>query len=587
MGKVAIICAGLIGQSWAECFAGRGWTVAVYDISPSPALHGKGYQIAASISEAVDGAELVQENGPERLDIKHSLLTEIAAAAGNDTIIASSTSSLLPSILADGNPRAAQILVGHPFNPPEVMPLVEVVPGPQTRTDIVDRAVAIYTEIGKRPVPLRREIPGFVGNRIQKAVIDEAISLVQGGFVSVPDFDAIVRESVGLRWASTGVFAAAHLGGGPGGIRNIFAHIGVALGAVELIEPDTSPEGFAAVADKVEQVYGTADSYAERASDRDRITVAVRDTVDRELASPVLYALDIGRGAVTRIDPGSGVVTDLVTGVLEAPDGLIADLASGTITFTCMGLPDGEVVRGIEPLFTSKNGSVQRIPISGGEPEIVVARGRFTTGKQITVDPGTRRLYWSDREGRGIYRAEWDGSEVVQLVDTAGRGPSEAEEECVGVAVDPVQGFLYWTQKGPSNGGRGRILRAALEMPVGDTARSRDDVEELWTGLPEPIDLDIDPLARMLYWTDRGAGEKGNTLNRAPLPAPAQKGTLPTVLAHGFAEAIGLAIDLVDGVAYVSSLVGGEIRAINLARGTERVVATLPGGATGLAFVRE
>ena len=584
--RVAIIGAGVIGLSWAELFRESGWEVAVYDVSPDAVPRDRGFEVAGSIADAVRGAELVQENGPERLEIKRQLLAEIAEAASNDTIISSSTSSLLPSLLAEGNERADQILVGHPYNPPQIMPLVEIVPGPSTRDELVQRAERIYRDIGKVPVALQREIPGFVGNRVQKAVLDEAMWLIQNGVVDARAFDVIFQESLGLRWASIGVLEASHLGGGPGGLRHILEHVGKALDAVELHRPVMTAEDRDALVAQVEAAYGLSDSYAQRAQRRDRITRAVRTAVGDEQRRPMLYALDIFDGTVNRVDPEGGEVTQLASGLTEAPDGLVVDTEAGTITLTCMGEPDAGGETSGEPGFTAVNGSLLRMPITGGTPEVLVERGAFTTGKQITTDPETGRLYWCDREGRGVYRAEADGSGLTQLVDTRGTGPSEVEEWCVGIAVDAAAGHLYWTQKGGADAGQGRILRAGLELPAGEDAAHRSDIETLWSGLPEPIDLEIDADARVLYWTDRGVGPDGNTLNRAPIPAAGEAGERPAVLSRGYREAIGLALDTVHHIAYVADL-SGRIREVNLGTGAERLVARLSGGATGLALVWE
>ncbi len=586
MSKVAIIGAGTIGLSWAELFAASGWDVAIYDVSATAIPHVPGYRIASSIDDAVAGADFVQENGPERLEIKRSIFAEVAAAAKDSAVIASSTSTILPSLLAQGNPRTAQILVGHPYNPPRIMPLVEVVPGALTAPATVERALAVYRSIGKTPVALRKEVPGFVGNRAQKALTDEAKWLVQQGYVTAADFDTILRNSLGLRWAAVGSFEGSHLNGGPNGIRHLMENVGVVMQQVELHRPSTDPATQSAVADQVETAYGTASSYEERVVRRDRITLAVRQAVAREQQRAVLYGLGFNLGSVVRVDPEDGTVSELTSG-LAHPDGIVADPASGYAYVTLMGSSGDAPEQGVEPVFDRRDGSIVRVPLTGGNAEAVVPLGTFTAGKQLTTDPGTGRLYWCDREGRGVYRCERDGSGVTALVLTTGRGPSEEDERCVGVAVDPHRGFLYWTQKGASKAGRGRIFRAALEIPEGATAADRHDLETLWENLPEPIDLDLDAEAQVLYWTDRGAGPTGNSLNRAGVPAPQQKGAAPTVLATGFDEAIGLALDTRHSLVYVSDL-SGTIRSVDLARGdAPRVVATLAQPATGLDLVWE
>lgn len=304
----------------------------------------------------------------------------------------------------------------------------------------------------------------------------------------------------------------------------------------------------------------------------------------RSAPTPRLYALTLVPGGVHRIRPDDGTVTDIALGISEVPDGIVVDEAENHAYFTLMGAPDTPLRPDVEPPFTHRNGSVQRVPLSGGAPQIVVRRGAFTTGKQLTTDPATGRLYWCDREGCGVYRAERDGSGLTALVLTSGHGSTRAEEECVGIAVDGARGWLYWTQKGPTDGGKGRIFRAHLELPQGSSPGDRDDIETLWDGLPEPIDLELDPDGRILYWTDRGTGPRGNTLNRAPVPPPGLRGRMPEILGSGFHEAIGLAVDRANGKAYVSDL-AGAVREICLADGSTRLVTKFPGPVTGLALV--
>ncbi|KAA9394568.1 TetR/AcrR family transcriptional regulator [Kocuria coralli] len=317
---------------------------------------------------------------------------------------------------------------------------------------------------------------------------------------------------------------------------------------------------------------------------------AVEQEAPERPARPVLYALTAIPGGVHRVEPETGETTALVTGLDEVPDGMVVDPESNELVFTLMGSLDGTPERGKEPFFTHRNGSVQAISLvgeaEGRNPRTLVERGTFTTGKQLTRDPETGRLYWADREGHGIYRSERDGSAVTPLVLTSGTTRAPDEDECVGVAVDPVNGHLYWTQKGPADGGRGRILRAGLEIPEGMTADSREDIEVLWQGLPEPIDLELDLRSGMLTWTDRGAEPDGNTLNRAPIPAAGERGGTPQILARGFQEAIGVALDQQRGVAYVSDL-GGSVRRVDLVTGAVRVIAELSGGVTGIVLHQE
>lgn len=279
MSVVAIVGAGVIGVSWARLFAEGGWEVRVSDPRPDlqdivdRQLAGFAVAMTSDLVAAVDGSDFVQEAGPERISIKHNTFGTLAANTRDDVVLASSSSSLLPSQIAEGSAAAGRIVVGHPFNPPELMPLVEVVPGPATSARTVAQAVEVYRSLGKSPVTLKREIPGFVGNRLQRVVNEQASYLVQQGVIDASDLDELVKMSLGLRWATVGPFESRHLGGGPGGIRNLLEHIASQM-TFEIGQPD--PAEMAAVIDQVEHAYGTgAENYDRLCEQRDRRTRAV------------------------------------------------------------------------------------------------------------------------------------------------------------------------------------------------------------------------------------------------------------------------------------------------------------------------
>ncbi|MCM6774206.1 hypothetical protein NDR87_12055 [Nocardia sp. CDC159] len=298
-----------------------------------------------------------------------------------------------------------------------------------------------------------------------------------------------------------------------------------------------------------------------------------------------LLVLGIASGTIERIDLSDNSVRTIVDDTGPAPDGLVVDPGADRMYWTTMGLPRA-VSGGGEPDFSQPNGSLWSARLDGSDRREVVPVGALTTGKQLTADLAAQRLYWSDREGCRVSRVDTDGTGRIDLVVNAPTADKTAE--CVGVAVDPDAGYLYWTQKGPAKGGRGAILRAGLDIPLGETAAHRSDIEILWDGLPEPIDLHIDPAAGVLYWTDRGAEPWGNTLNRAPLPGKNEVGAHPEILARGFEEAIGLAVDTDAGLAYVTDL-AGTVRAVPLdpsSGATEFVVARFPGRPlTGIAGI--
>ncbi|MEJ8281236.1 3-hydroxyacyl-CoA dehydrogenase NAD-binding domain-containing protein [Pseudonocardia spirodelae] len=245
-GTAAVVGTGVIGVGWTALFLSRGLHVRAYDPAPGAQerLHADLAALgpfpghtgplptgnltwAASAGDAAAGAGFVQENGPEREDLKHALFAELDEAAAPGVVLASSSSGLLPTTVARGAARHPErVLVGHPFHPPQVIPLVEVVPGERTSEEAVEAALAFYTALGKRPVRLRAEVPGHLANRLQAALWQEAYSLVERGVATVADVDAAISHGPGLRWAVLGPFANQHLSGGPGGLAHVLAHLG-------------------------------------------------------------------------------------------------------------------------------------------------------------------------------------------------------------------------------------------------------------------------------------------------------------------------------------------------------------------------
>ncbi|MFC9441933.1 MULTISPECIES: 3-hydroxyacyl-CoA dehydrogenase NAD-binding domain-containing protein [Brevibacterium] len=244
--RTAIIGTGVIGAAWAAGFLAAGHEVTAYDPAPGaadrlrddvrsaletthPEVLGRLAQLnfSGSLAEAVGEADFVQENGPERLEVKQAILADIDAAAPDSAIIASSTSGFGPSAIAASAEVAPQrIVVGHPFNPAHLIPLVEVVTARGAPEEIGERAVEVYRAIGKKPIRLRAELPGHVVNRLQAALWQEAYSLIDRGVVSVEDIDTAISYGPGLRWAVLGPLAIQHLSGGPGGMRHLLEHLG-------------------------------------------------------------------------------------------------------------------------------------------------------------------------------------------------------------------------------------------------------------------------------------------------------------------------------------------------------------------------
>ncbi|SDL59261.1 ketoreductase RED1 [Corynebacterium mycetoides] len=274
MSTAMIFGGGLIGMSFAERFAEHGWAVRVVDVRPevgedvAKRLGEKG-DFFTDLEAALDGVDFVQEAGPEKIEFKNDIFRQFAQFAPENAILASSSSALLPSKIAEGNPAADRIIVGHPFTPPDLMPVLEIVPSPETSTETLDRAMEVYRGIGFDPSRLNKEIPGFVGNRIQKAIMMEAIYLIQEGVVDVENFDRIVRNSLGLRYAAVGPFEANRLGGGPDGITKLFDTI---FRGWEKSMPAGEPDmdNLDGVIAQVNEAYGNdTDSFTQRSEVRD------------------------------------------------------------------------------------------------------------------------------------------------------------------------------------------------------------------------------------------------------------------------------------------------------------------------------
>ena len=299
MKNAAVIGAGTIGLSWTALFAHHGLTVRVTDPRPdlaeavSQALAqfaphlgttaaelASHVRIAADVTEAVRDADVVQENGPENAEFKKDLFKQLVEEAPAHALLLSS-SSAIPSTAFTGEIDGSRVLIGHPFNPPHLIPLVEVVPGERTSDESVQQAVDFYTFLGRTPVVERKEIPGFVGNRLQNALSREAIYLVEPGVVTPEDLDKVITNSLGIRWATVGPFLGSHLGGGPGGYRHMAEHIGKSMKKMwaGLGNPSQSPEEQEQLIEAVEKAYGSS-TYSELAETRDRKQLAILSALE-------------------------------------------------------------------------------------------------------------------------------------------------------------------------------------------------------------------------------------------------------------------------------------------------------------------
>jgi DNA-binding beta-propeller fold protein YncE len=301
---------------------------------------------------------------------------------------------------------------------------------------------------------------------------------------------------------------------------------------------------------------------------------AVKSTTDAALADPRIFFLDLGAGRILSANPDGSDLKVVIGGGQKHPDGLAADPARGHLYWTNMGNPQ------------ANDGSIFRSDLDGGNITVIVPPGATFTPKQLQIEGKSQKLYWCDREGMRVMRCNLDGSGIETLVQT-GQSEDDRRDQtkwCVGIAVDAEGGKIYWTQKGSDNAGQGRIFRAGIKIPAGETPSMRTDIELLFADLPEPIDLDLDPGNRMLYWTDRGDPPRGNTVNRASMDVPPNSHIESEILVTHLMEGIGLALDLKGGRMFVTDLAGSVYRA-NLDGTNPRMLLAAQGNLTGIAYV--
>ena len=288
-----------------------------------------------------------------------------------------------------------------------------------------------------------------------------------------------------------------------------------------------------------------------------------------------LFVLDLSGGRVLSMNADGSDKKVIVPDCPRFPDGIAVDIQAGHIYWTNMGIP------------SRNDGSIERVDLDGRNRRFIVPEGGTHTPKQLHLHKNAGKLYWSDREGMRVMRANLDGSKIETLVDTSEgeqRPGRDATKWCVGITIDPKAGKIYWSQKGPEKAGRGRLFRANIDIPMGQTPVNRTDIEVLFENLPEPIDLELDLDHRMLYWTDRGDPPRGNSVSRTPIDTHSA-GDLPEVVVTHLMEAIGLALDVVGNRMFVTDL-AGSIYAAALNGAEKKLLLMGQGNLTGIAYVR-
>jgi sugar lactone lactonase YvrE len=288
-----------------------------------------------------------------------------------------------------------------------------------------------------------------------------------------------------------------------------------------------------------------------------------------KLPSGRLFVIELSGGRIHSMNTDGSNRKTIITDCRN-PDGIVVDTEASHIYWTNMGIP------------SLNDGSIERVDFDGKNRKVIVSPGGTFTPKQIHLDKKDRKLYWCDREGMRVMRCNLDGSQLETLVE-AGRGDTERLDQtrwCVGITIDPKRKQIYWTQKGPDNAGKGRVFRANIEIPEGETAANRTDIEVFFDRLPEPIDLELDLKHRVLYWTDRGDAPRGNTVNRASVDVKPDE---PEIVLTHLMEGIGIALDVPGERMFVTDF-AGSIYSAKLDGTEERNFLYAQGNLTGIVY---
>ena len=291
---------------------------------------------------------------------------------------------------------------------------------------------------------------------------------------------------------------------------------------------------------------------------------------DGNAAGGRLFVLEVSGGRIHSMNPDGSDRRAIITDG-QLPDGIAIDVRAGHIYWTNMGSSPAV-----------NDGSIERADFDGKDRKVIVPSAATFTPKQIQLDKPNGKLYWCDREGMRVMRCNLDGSHIETLVE-AGRGDTDRRDQtrwCVGITIDPQRKQIYWTQKGPTKGDQGRLFRAGLEIPKGETAANRSDIEVFFDHLPEPIDLELDHKNRVLYWTDRGDPPRGNTVNRASIDAKPQA---PEIVIRHLMEGIGIALDVPGDRMFVTDF-AGSVYSAKLDGSGERNFLYAQGNLTGIAY---
>jgi len=587
--------AGVLGRRIAACWASAGYKVHIRDpdasqttgaleyikhelwrYKPTISPENTAVEPFQDLKLAIADAWLIIECVPEKLPLKVDVFAQLEKFARPDAILGSNSSSYKSrEMTTKVKPETAQRMLNtHYIIPPKIR-LVELMTSGSTHQDIFPFLEHHFRCSGMKPLSVRRESTGFVVNRVWAAVKRECLMVLSEGVASAEELD--------MAWTEMFI----QNGDPPCSMMD-----SVGLDTVSLIEqhytderklPDTGIIKFL-------QQYidegrlGAKSSKGGLHPPGDTIKTTGKDDIMayQNLQAPALYILDLGLANEPsevykkgRILVGSADGKSPLRTVVDhqcMPDGIALDPAAGKIYWTNMGIPN------------INDGSILSSNLDGSDIKVIIPPGEVHTPKQLAVDQLSHKLYFSDREGMRVFRCNPDGSGLETLIRTGDwkKGFIDQTLWCVGIAVAHREGKFYWTQKGPSKGSQGKILRASTNMPAGASASTRQDIECLFSNLPEPVDLEIDEEGRAMYWTDRGELPKGNSLNRVALDEAGEYGN-HQILARNLHEAIGLAIDKTNRHIYATGL-GGVVYRFDMDGGNRKKFYEDEGAFAGIAL---
>ncbi|KAH0023791.1 3-hydroxyacyl-CoA dehydrogenase-like protein, partial [Aureobasidium melanogenum] len=556
---VAVLGGGVLGRRIACVWAAAGYTVHIRDPSEeqrNAAIHYVEQNIASyaktisnskpgkavafeDLEPAVKDAWTVIEAVPEKLEIKIDTFADLAKLTKKDCLLVSNSSSYKSGEMLDKVDEATKkrILNTHYMMPPDNR-IVELMTDGFTDEAIFPFYVERLKECGEIWAAIKREV---------LTVLSEGVS---------------TPEEVDRVWLE--MFAGGKAG--PCAMMD-----GVGLDTVVFIEQHYVKERGLPTKDTVDFLQS---NYVDKGAlgaksgkgglyPAGHTTKATGEESSHHdnLHAPTLYYLDLGLNSKDGIMQAGKIVAQSASGKdprtlvsnLTMPDGLDISVKDNRIYWTNMGVP------------TENDGSVQSCKLDGSDVKEIIKKGDVHTPKQLIIDQQNNKLYFCDREGLRVMRCNLDGSDHETLVQNGDWKIKEETQDClrwcVGISVDNKNGYFYWTQKGTSKGGKGKIFRAKLQMPSGETAANRSDIETVFSGLPEPIDLEIDEESGKMFWTDRGDPPMGNTINSVDLSAlthveDASDNPKYNILAHNLHEAIGLKLDKKNQHIYATDLGG-------------------------------